>query len=136
MYHCTDCGKEFLTPRLITETHGLSEPPYERIFICPICGSERMRIVQNLYCRCCGARLPEFRFDYCNERCRKRGELLWLRETHRRLRRETDPLEITVAAAERYNREHGTSYSYGQYVALVLEKEQKNDKRSKKRVFE
>ena len=42
MYKCVSCGAilaegEF---EFVTETHGLSSPPYESIAVCPYCGSD------------------------------------------------------------------------------------------------
>ncbi len=39
MYKCEDCGREFDEPDIITETHGLSSPPFEKVAVCPYCNS-------------------------------------------------------------------------------------------------
>lgn len=119
MYRCTDCGKTFLSPRVYYEKHAVDCPPYERRFVCPICQSEDFAEIKVRHCRCCGARLKDNRFDYCDDSCRIRGEKLWQRQARRRKRYESNPLYIKVAKVERYNREHNTSLSYGQYVALI-----------------
>ena len=118
MYHCKDCGEKFVKARIFFDGHGLSSPPYERRYICPICGGEDIHETEDRHCRCCGARLKEGRYDYCDDSCRKRGEKLWHRQARRQKRYESDPLHIKVAKIERYNREHGTCLSYGKYVAL------------------
>ncbi len=119
MYRCTDCEKVFISARTVFETHGMVSPPYERRKVCPVCGSENFTEMVVRHCRCCGARLKEGRYDYCDESCRIRGEKLWQRQARRRRRYESSPLYMKVAKIERYNREHGTDLSYGQYVALI-----------------
>lgn len=125
MYRCTDCKKSFLNARVVYEKHGLGSPPYERRLVCPICGGEDLKECEVRHCRCCGARLPEGRYDYCNEACRVRGERLWSKQAQRRKKRESDPLCVAVAAVELYNREHKTRLSYGQYISM-MRKEVKN----------
>lgn len=118
MYYCRDCGFEFEAPEIITETHGLSAPPYERDLCCPRCKGRRFREKVGGYCRCCGAKLTG-QTDYCSEKCRAKGEAMWRRELKRRSRSLSDPLNKIVRETDDYNRENGTRYSYGQYVALV-----------------
>lgn len=38
-YICHSCNSMFDTPLSYHETHGLDTPPYEKIRVCPICGS-------------------------------------------------------------------------------------------------
>ena len=52
MFICTDCGCIFERPKVVTERHGLGEPPYEKLEICPECG---------------GAFVPVKRCNYCGE---------------------------------------------------------------------
>lgn len=42
MYRCESCGCEFAEDEFdfVIETHGLDTPPYERIAVCPSCGSD------------------------------------------------------------------------------------------------
>ena len=37
MFRCLDCGEKFREPIKLTETHGLSTPPYEKTYVCPTC---------------------------------------------------------------------------------------------------
>lgn len=39
-YRCDVCKKIFHTPRFYYEKHGLDNPPYERVAVCPNCNSE------------------------------------------------------------------------------------------------
>lgn len=41
-YICNVCENEFTEDELdfVIETHGLDTPPYERIAVCPHCGSD------------------------------------------------------------------------------------------------
>lgn len=36
-YECHNCGRRFEEPDIITETHGLESPPYEKFAVCPYC---------------------------------------------------------------------------------------------------
>ena len=36
MFICVDCGCIFERPKVVTERHGLGEPPYEKWEICPV----------------------------------------------------------------------------------------------------
>ncbi|MCQ2478074.1 MAG: hypothetical protein MJ091_02490 [Clostridia bacterium] len=74
------------------------------------------------HCRCCGARLKDGKTEYCNERCRRRGQRLWRLEQIRRRKWLSDPIGHTVRNVEEYNKSHGTNLSYGQFVAQVLPK--------------
>ena len=40
MFKCESCGCKFDEVEFVTETHGLSSPPYEKRAICPYCGSD------------------------------------------------------------------------------------------------
>ena len=42
MYRCNRCGNVFADDEFnfVIETHGLDSPPYERIAVCPYCGSD------------------------------------------------------------------------------------------------
>lgn len=42
MYKCGDCDAVFEELKVITESHGLNEPPFERFYVCPDCGGERI----------------------------------------------------------------------------------------------
>ncbi len=119
MYCCTDCKKQFSNLKECYETHGLQFPPYERYLLCPECGGHVVPISRE-YCRCCGARLPENVHEYCNKACRRRGERLWKMQARKRVLIENNPINLLVRMVEEYNRTHGTDYSYGKYVALVL----------------
>lgn len=120
MYRCKDCGKNFHTPKIITERHNLEQPPYEKRFVCPECQSGEITENVNRYCRCCGAILRDGAEEYCDRFCRRRGQKLWENERRRYRRYNLSPLSKTVAQVDEYNRTHGTHLSYGQYVAYVL----------------
>ena len=77
----------------------------------------------------CGAKLPAGASSYCDEGCRIKGEKMRRREALRRKREHSLPLNVIIRQLEEYNRINGTSYSYGQYVALVLAKNNRGGKR-------
>lgn len=120
MYECQDCRHIFDVAKKITERHGLDTPPYEEYGVCPACGSGYFHRITVLHCRCCGARLPTGKSEYCNEACRKRGIEMRKRDEMRQHRRRNDPIQVLVRQIDEYNRVHNTRYSYGQYVALIL----------------
>ncbi len=39
-FFCRKCKRVFETPRFYEEKHGLDHPPYERIGVCWVCGSD------------------------------------------------------------------------------------------------
>ena len=39
MYICNSCKGEFEVAKTVIETHGLDTPPYEKIAVCPYCGT-------------------------------------------------------------------------------------------------
>lgn len=119
MYICTDCGHKFSKAEKITETHGLSSPPYEEISVCPACKSENFHKQNYEFCRFCGARLKSGAVDYCSEKCRRRGTLARLKEKRRKKHIADSDIYRTVRRVEIYNHKHGTRYSYGQYTALI-----------------
>ena len=51
MYECHRCGKHFEEPDIITETHGLDSPPYEKVAVCPYCHGWFEEMYQ---CKVCG----------------------------------------------------------------------------------
>lgn len=122
MYYCQDCKKYFERARRLTECHGLDCPPFERYYVCPFCLGHNFKETEIKHCRCCGARLAPEKTDYCNHLCRTNGEKLWRTEEKRKRERMLNPVNATVAQVELYNRKNGTSYSYGQFVSLVLPK--------------
>lgn len=40
MYICESCEGEFEEAETVIETHGLDTPPYEKIAVCPYCGAD------------------------------------------------------------------------------------------------
>ena len=119
MYYCSDCGCEFETAAVLTETHGFTSPPFEERRGCPLCGSGNIKEKAVSYCRCCGARLGNTEKEYCSPSCRKRGEEMRRREIKKKKLIFSSPLFETVREVDEYNRNNGTDYSYGQYVTLI-----------------
>lgn len=117
MYRCTDCGREFEYVKVVFETHGLSTPPYERRKLCPFCDSENYEELKNIFCRFCGRRLAKAG-EYCSDRCRVSGKNAYKRDKEKRQQFESSPVVQTVRELALYNKEHGTKYSYGQYISL------------------
>ncbi len=132
MYHCKTCGGKFLTPQKIYETHGFSTPPYEEIFICPICNSSAFKKITHTHCRCCGALLINTEKEYCSKACKQKGEKLWKQQMERFKLEFDSPLNVILREIKAYNSENGTNYSYGQYVALKF-LERKGQKCTKKK---
>ena len=120
MYRCKDCKKEFLECITITERHGLSEPPFEKLPACPVCKSTA--IVKNVpvHCRFCGRTIKNGNGEYCSKECKRSGELMWREEQKRINNYENSPLIRAVRDLEKYNKEHNTNYTYGYYVANIL----------------
>lgn len=119
MYYCSDCGREFETAAVSTETHGLASPPFEEACLCPLCGSGNIKPKAVYYCRCCGAKLRADEKEYCSPSCRKRGEEMRRRELKKKKLIFSSPLFQTVREANEYNEKNHTDYSYGQYVTLI-----------------
>ena len=117
MYHCTDCGRNFDFVKVVFETHGLSTPPYERRKLCPFCDSENYEEKKNQFCRFCGRRLKE-EGEYCSRRCKVSGKNAYKRDRERAEQQAASPVVKTIKELALYNKEHGTKYSYGQFISL------------------
>lgn len=125
MFYCKDCGINFQKPKKIIETQGLTSPPFEKNYICPKCKSSNISERVTRYCRYCGRTLKYNSGNYCNENCKKAGEKLWNKQIKRKTKEDSSELNLIVRETEKYNKEHGTNLSYGQYVAFHLKKVKK-----------
>ena len=114
MYRCKTCERKFTAPKILVERHGLLIPPYETFSVCPYCG-EGAFVELVTRCRCCGARM-EREGPFCCDACRKRAE--HYRENEKKRRQTSEAINRVLREKEAYNRQNGTAYSYGQYVAL------------------
>ena len=114
MYRCKTCLRTFSAPKIRVERHGLSCPPYETFSVCPFCEENDFAEIVTR-CRACGAKMQK-EGPFCSEACRKRAE--HYRQNERERRRAEAPINRVLREKEAYNRQHGTAYSYGQYVAL------------------
>ena len=130
MYICKECKCEFENPAVIKEKHGLENPPFEKLYVCPRCKSTDYKLTKTQYCHCCGAKLPAHLTDYCSDACRTKGEKLWKKELKNKKLLSDSPLYKLVRETEGFNKTHHTNYSYGQYVAL--QKPQRKMKNAKK----
>ncbi len=129
MYFCRECSCEFQNPVKLTEKHNLENPPYEHIYVCPTCKSTNFKTKQVYHCRCCGAKLQDGKKDYCSVSCKSKGEKLWQKELRRKKLLSDSAVYALIREVEIYNKQNGTKYSYGQYVALVkTKKKDKNEK--------
>lgn len=117
MFYCENCESYFDSPLIIRESHGAPEPYYEEREVCPSCEGNNYKVIYSGYCRCCGRKIPNTR-EYCNESCRKAGEEMWLKQMRRQASKKSDPMYITLAEIDLYNKKHGTRLSYGQYIAM------------------
>lgn len=122
MYYCSDCKKEFLKPIKKYETHGLNHPPYEAFYVCPFCNSTNYNENKAKYCKCCGARLKTQQINYCSDKCKINYEKLKREEYKRHKKLVDSPLVKLIKEVEGFNKQNGTKYSYGQYVALIKPK--------------
>ena len=121
MFICCECQGEFESPNKIIEKHSLDTGPYEVGFVCPYCNSSNFKTKAYTHCRCCGAKLLDKSSDYCSEDCKIRGRMLLKNETLH------NPLNMLIRELERYNKTHSTNYSYGQYVAITVNKRRKQE---------
>ncbi len=127
MYSCLECGYEFKNPIKSIEKHNLQTPPYESIYVCPRCKSTSFEKTKISHCHCCGAKLTDAQTEYCSQECKIKGEKLWKTEIKRKKILSDNPLYKLVREVESYNKRNGTSYSYGQYVALVKPKKRRKN---------
>lgn len=128
MYHCQDCKQKFEKPLVEEERHSLTNPPFERYAVCPYCFSERIEEIKTLYCRYCGLPLKDGHTAYCDATCRRKGKRLWHQKQTIVRSMGDNKIGHTVLKLNKYNFEHGTNYSYGQFVALILPKLAKSQK--------
>ncbi len=131
MYICLECGCEFDKPAKLTETHSLTNPPYETIYTCPKCKSTDFETKKIRHCHCCGAKILNGNEEYCSEACKIKGEKLWLKEAKRKNLLYSSELFNLVRETEEYNKLNNTRLSYGEYVAFIKYKKG-NDKNAKK----
>ena len=122
MYHCKDCNRKFNTPKKVLETHGQTAPPFEVFYLCPFCSSTNFNKIIVSYCKCCGRRLNDPSDYYCSENCRSNAIKLKHKEVLRKQALATNPLNVLINEVEKYNNEHKTKYSYGQYIAIIRPK--------------
>lgn len=133
MYYCPDCGCEFAVPKKISETHGLTSPPFEVIYVCPNCKGSEFYEKTSTHCRCCGAKLSDSQTEYCSDTCKNKGIKMWKRELRRRRLRTENPLNLFIAELEYYNKQNGTMLSYGQYESRNHQEEQKKKCKAKRK---
>ena len=132
MYYCKECGREFEAPLRTYEMHGQSYTPYETLYICPFCRSIEFSKKETTHCRMCGARLKNGSKEYCSDACKSKGEKLWLKQSIKNKMLLESPINQIIRELKKHNKQNGTNYSYGQYVALMHNKGGKN-KCSKKK---
>lgn len=121
MYRCKDCGFEFLYAEKLSEYHNLSSPPFESIKICPNCKGNNFYEIKIPHCRYCGKTLKHNENEYCTAECRRKGEIMWSQQAKRKNKYEQNSLVRITKELEKYNRKHGSLYTYGIYVAKVLD---------------
>ncbi len=133
MFSCKECGAEFKEAKEITETHGLLCPPFEKKTVCPFCSSSAIKEIIYSHCRCCGAKLKDNVTGYCSETCKEKGEKLRAKELKRKKQRYNSPINEILRKKDEFNKQNGTMYSYGQFVALILPKLKAEKSKCKKR---
>ncbi|MBQ3547677.1 MAG: hypothetical protein IJA44_04305 [Clostridia bacterium] len=122
MYRCKECTRKFETPKKVVETHGQIAPPFEVFYVCPFCKSTNYERIAVSFCRCCGRRLNNSEDLYCNDNCRLNAIKLKHKEELRKQSLIKNPLNVLMREVEKYNNEHHTKYSYGQYIAIIKPK--------------
>ena len=133
MYYCKDCGSEFEKADLINHINQNKPLSQSKEEACPYCGSKKYYEKTTRHCKYCGALLPEGVFDYCNIDCRAMGKKLWEIEHRRRKLSRATPISVMIHEVDKYNKAHGTRYSYGQYVSLIGQKGDNNRDTGRKR---
>jgi hypothetical protein len=84
MFYCKNCGEEFEIYDKKIETRGFDFPPFEESFLCPFCGSSKIKEKKNSFCKCCGIKLRTHENQFCSDECRKNWNILWKKELKRR----------------------------------------------------
>lgn len=130
MYICLECGYRFEYPLQLKEKHDFSNPPYEKIWVCPRCQSGNFEKREIKYCRACGARLSGDKTDYCTEACKNNAKKLWRKEIARKKRLSDSDIFRIVREIDSYNHNNKRKLSYGQYVALKSAKKRKGGKKN------
>ncbi len=128
MYYCKECSNKFEYPKIIKETHGLTNGPFEKIYLCPFCNSTNFSEITIKHCHCCGARLRQNQEEFCSEECKITAEKLRFEEYKRLKKLSKNPLVLMIKEVNEYNTLHNTNYSYGQYVTLVKPKLKREEK--------
>lgn len=119
MYYCAECGSKFDKTKIIYEKHNLSNPPYEKIICCPLCGSNQVEEKNVSHCRCCGIKLKNQDNEYCSRECEQKGKKLWRLQNKKLRTQKSHPINIILRELEEYNKRNNLSLSYGQYIAYV-----------------
>ncbi len=119
MYYCKDCNHKFEKPLIKPESHRLSSPPFEKLYLCPFCKTTNFTEIEISHCKCCGARIIDGQGEFCSDKCKVRFEKLKREEYKRKRQTEDNAVYKFMREVERYNKKHNTKYSYGQYVALI-----------------
>ena len=132
MYRCKDCGRNFDYPQKIKEKDDEMLTISRVYFVCPECGSDN--ITENIirYCKCCGRSLGTNKKDYCSIVCRKQGEKLYEQQRKKYIHIKSSPIYETARLLDKYNKEHNTKLSYGQFTACVMPKLLKEEKKNGK----
>ncbi len=133
MYYCNDCKSKFEKPLIKAESHSLTCPPFEKVYLCPFCKTTNFEEMEIAHCRCCGARIIDNTGDFCSDKCRLRFEKLKTAEFKHKKQVNDSAIYKFVREVEEYNKLHNTKYSYGQYVAYIKPtlKEKKKCKQKK-----
>ena len=130
MYHCKDCGRNFDLPKKIKEKDDELFTVSRIYFVCPHCESENISENKIRYCKCCGRSLGTSKRDYCSIFCRKQGEKIYERQRQKYIHIKSSPIYETARMLDKYNKEHNTNLSYGQFTATVMPKILKEEKKN------
>ena len=84
MYRCQDCEFEFLYAKQHEEHHQQTEPPFEKLCVCPNCKSTNFSKIKIRYCRFCGRKLKANMSEYCTKECKMRGDIMWREQARRK----------------------------------------------------
>lgn len=119
MYYCSSCNSYFDDLKIQFEHHSLSNEPYEKLYVCPICNSTEFKEINLTHCRCCGAKLKDNDYLYCSPVCEARGKEMWEKQKRKQNYEKQLPINIILKELHEYNKINKTKLSYGQYVAIV-----------------
>ncbi|MBO7217962.1 MAG: hypothetical protein J6V50_04600 [Clostridia bacterium] len=115
MYQCKNCKEEFSLP--VVDYH-IHRDINKAVSYCPHCMSENISKIEVCYCAFCGENVVPKEQKYCDDTCKKLGEMLEKRRAEREKTVQQFNVQSAIKEVDDYNKAHGTNYTYGLYFAL------------------